>query len=408
MLIRRTMLLIVGCLFLAAGGLSGCMKIPFLPRRNIDTFHADIPISAETMEVNRVIYVRVINPGAGSDEDQPPTRWIPLDEFRRGSYQLPAADSAATTAAADQPAGATTAAPADAVAAIPEPAVGALQAIGGPSEETLAEAATEAGPPPPLRRRAAVLPGSVTTHYPAMVSQLTMEMEDALPLQIAPPGLIPAGIDAWQRNGIAEQREAVRTWLAALGGPPPVQFVILFSVEQQQWDRRFRVVLLDAQTTRAAASFTCRFSPANAGQRLRLLPAAPIPLITLLEQSPWWCRVYCADGRLHLGAGRRSGLTRGRRLELRPAGGHITDPDHSGEVLGYAFGAPFAEVVVGDWFGADGAIGTVLPPGTKLPAAGAYAVLPVPAAPTGSDSGSHSAAPMLPTAPVPADRAGNR
>jgi hypothetical protein len=379
------MLLTAGVVLLLAGSLAGCTKIPFMPRRDIDTFHADIPLAAETMEVGGVIYVQVINPGAGTDENQPPTLWIPLDEFHRGNYQLPTAvDAPVQTESAAVPE--TITAP-KATGMEDAAATASLPALTGPAEESLEQTSAPPETPIPPSRRAVVLPGSVTAHYPAIVSQLVIEMETKLPLKVLPPGLIPTAIDAWRRNDIEEQRHAARTWLASIAGPPPVQFIILLSIEQTSWDRRLRVVFIDAQTARPAASFSSRLTSRAGGHPLRLLPPAPTPLITLIKDAPWWCQVYQADNGVCLGAGRRSGLKIGQRLELHLPGRHIPDPEHPGEVLGYAFGEPFAEIVVTDWFGADGAIGTVLPPGTEIPAAGCYALLtPEAAAPPAADA----------------------
>ena len=359
-------ILLLFCLLLA---LNACYQLPFLPHREIDTFQPVAPKVTDTMEVRGVTYVRVIKPGSEKNLDQPATIWIPLDVFRKGDYQpyqspmvkksLPAIKTAASS--------------------IPPAATKNLVAAGTPlpgtkelAEEQLVEA-TKTTTTLPLRRRGICFPSRATIRYPQITSQLIIELEQQLPLTMLPVDYIPLRDDSWQTSDTNELIAQSKGWLKSVSKLPPAQLIFLLTQEISSFYPCFLVTILDAQSAKPVASFTFVITPGT-GRPTNLVPPQPQPLIQLVLTSPWWCSATPGNNKktVFLAAGQKSRVTEGLHLQLCQPAEKISDPK-DGSLLGFAIGQPFAEAVVTDFFGQDGAIAS-LRSRTDIPVTGCLAV----------------------------------
>ncbi len=388
-------------LLLAAVCLCSCSGFHLTPRQEIDTFSRIDEQPVETMEVQGIVYVKVVNPAAAKDESAPASIWIPLNIYRRGGYQpsktpllakleKQVRQEKAALAAARQP-HAAGAAPSPG-SAVPAPAP--MPATAGVREEQLGTPAPAPAPPPaPLRRRALIFPSYITGRQPEIISQLSLELEEQLPLDLLPRKAVPPREDSWQTNDLSTLQQQIRQWLRERPGIPAVQFIITVTTLKGTLQPCYQVTFFEAQTATTVASFTfCR--QGRPGQRF--VPAHPRPLVRLLLTSPWWCFVRPGPGasKVYLTAGQKSGLTTGRRLQLCQPARRIIDPVKKIS-LGYAFGPPLGEAVVTEFFGQNGAVARLDKPLKKLPAG----CLAIPAPPA-----STLAAPAIPAAtasPVP-------
>ena len=362
--IARILLLL--CMVLS---LNACYQLPFLPHREIDTFQPVAPNVTDTMEVRGVTYVRVLKPGSGEIQEQPATIWIPLDVFRKGDYQpyespmvkksLPAIKTAASSA--------------------PPATTKNLEAAGTPlpgtkelEEEQLVDA-TKTTTTLPLRRRGIFFPSRATIRYPQITSQLIIELEQQLPLVMLPVGYIQLRDDSWQTNDTNELIAQSRNWLKGVSKLPPAQLIFLLTKEIASFYPRFLVTILDAQSAKPVASFSFVITPGTS-RTTNLVPPQPQPLIQLVLTSPWWCTATPGNNKktAFITAGQKSQVTEGLRLQLCQPAEKIFDPK-DGSLLGFAIGKPFAEAVVTDFFGQDGAIAS-LQSRTDIPATGCLAV----------------------------------
>ncbi|MBW1645795.1 MAG: hypothetical protein JRJ56_05645 [Deltaproteobacteria bacterium] len=275
----------------------------------------------------------------------------------------------------------------------------------GLDEESLASAPAAVNRPPLLRRRAIIFPSYVTVTQPQVVSQLSLELEQQLPLQLLPPAVIPPREDSWQTNDLETLGKQLRRWLRQSPGLPAAQFILAVTTRKGTSRPCYRVTFFDAQTAAPVGSFSfCR----QGRPRERFVPANPQPLVHLVMTSPWWCTVRPGptEKTVYLTAGLKSGLAAGNRLQLRRPATRVIDPVKK-IPLGFAFGAPLAEAVVVDFFGLDGAVANLDRPLARLPA-GCLAILAPPAplnlaAPSTAPGTSPTPAGM---APVPAPPAG--
>ena len=349
--------------------LSSCYQLPFLPHREIDTFQPVAPNVTDTMEVRGVTYVRVLKPGSGEDQEQPATIWIPLDVFRKGDYQpyqspmvkksLPAIKTAASSVPT---------ADSKNLAAAGTPLPGTKEL----AEEQLVDA-TKTAKTLPLRRRGICFPSRATIRYPQITSQLIIELEQQLPLTMLPLDYIPPRIDSWQTNDTDELIAQSKGWLKSVSKLPPAQLIFLLTELSSSFYPRYLVTILDAQSAIPVASFSFVIQPGT-GRPANLVPPQPQPLIQLVLTSPWWCSATPGHNKktVFLAAGQKSRVTEGLHLQLCQPAVKIFDPK-DGALLGFAIGKPFAEAVVTDFFGQDGAIASLRSP-TKIPSTGCLAV----------------------------------
>lgn len=363
-------ILLLLCTILA---LCSCYRLPFLPHREIDTFQPVASKVTDTMEVRGVTYVRVIKPGSKEGQEQPATSWIPLDVFRRGDYQpyqspmVKKSLPSTKTAAKSMP-----------------PATKNLEAAGLTSgtslaatkeltEEQLSEATKTTTNLPP-RRRGICFPSRATIHYPQITSQLIIELEQQLPLTMLPVSYIPPRDNSWQTNDTDELIAQSKDWLKSVSNLPPAQLIFLLTKLSSSFYPRYLVTILDAQSAIPVASFSFIIQPGT-GRPANLVPPQPQPLIQLVLTSPWWCGATPGYNKktVFLAAGQKSRVTEGLHLQLCQPAEKIFDPK-DGSLLGFAIGKPFAEAVVTDFFGQDGAIASLRSP-TDIPASGCLAVL---------------------------------
>jgi hypothetical protein len=354
--------------------LGACYRLPFLPHREIDSFQPVASELTETMEVRGVTYVRVIKPDNGKTEgEEPTTVWIPLDIFRKGSYQpyqspMVKKPQSQGSTVADQ----TEQQPAATSGNLPEvasPAGNMLPATRALAEEEL----VDTGKKPvslPLRRRGIFFPSRATIRYPQIASQLIIELERQLPLAFLPLAYIPPRDDSWQTNDTDTLIHQSKNWLKKIKNLPPAQLIFLLTEVSSSYRPRFQVSILDAQTANPVASFTISVNTAGG----RLMPPRPQPLVQLVLTSPWWCAVTPGPDRktVFLAAGQKSRVTTGLQLQLCRPATKIFDPK-DGSLLGFAMGKPLAEAVVTDFFGQDGAIAGLRSP-VDIPPAGCLAV----------------------------------
>ncbi|MEA3240843.1 MAG: hypothetical protein U9P37_04615 [Pseudomonadota bacterium] len=354
--------------------LNACYRLPFLPHREIDTFQPVASKVTDTMEVRGVTYVRVIKPGSGEGQEKPATSWIPLDVFRKGDYQpyqspmvkksLPA--TRAETQSAETAVNKNLEA-AGLTAGTPQPGTKEL------TEEELLEA-TKTTTTMPLQRRGICFPSRATIRYPQITSQLIINLEQQLPLTMLPVDYISPRDDSWQTNDTDELIAQSKGWLKSVSNLPPAQLIFLLTEEISSFYPRFLVTILDAQSAKPVASFSFVIKPGTSSSA-NLVPPQPQPLIQLVLTSPWWCSATPGHNKktVFLTAGQKSRVTDGLHLKLCQPAEKIFDPQN-GALLGFAIGKPFAEAVVTDFFGQDGAIASLRTP-TKIPSSGCLAVL---------------------------------
>ena len=345
---------------------SGCNRIPFIPRLEIDSF-PESNDSIETMEVRGVVYTRVINPQTALDPEAPPAIWVPAQVYQSGKYLAYTADlpkpAVATESADSDLAG-------DETCSKVQTAVKTDLDVKADGEEQLTET-----PPaiPTLRRRALLFPTRTSRRHPEIATLLSLELEDKLPLRITDcqdQTLLDKGSLLNQRSEITTE---INTWLNQSSKPQTVQFIIFLTTTKGRNYQYYTCSWIDAQTGANIASFTFR---ANLkGELLRpLVPNDPVPLLRLIESTPWWCRISKRDeeNSYLLEAGHRSDLRYGRKLQVFRQAIPIKDPKNK-KNLGFIFTEPLGFVSVVDFFGADGSLAQ-----TRTPLSGdfdqAYAV----------------------------------
>lgn len=359
------------CMLLA---LNACYQLPFLPHREIDTFQPVAQTVTETMEVRGVTYVRVLKPGSRENLEKQGTIWIPLDVFRKGDYQP--YQSPLVKAATKTRSGELTEQPPDAAekrkAAASVPGTTPLAATETLSEEQLVDSSKTATSLP-LRRRGILFPSRATIRYPQISSQLIIDLEQQLPLAMLPVGYIPPRNDSWRTNDTDDLITQCNDWLKGVSKLPPAQLIFLLTEEISSYYPRFLVTILDAQSAKPVASFSFFIKPGT-DRPTNLVPAQPQPLIQLVLTSPWWCAATPGNNKktVFLAAGQKSRITEGLHLQLCQPAEKVFDPK-DGSLLGFAIGKPFAEAVVTDFFGRDGAIASLRSP-TDIPATGCLAV----------------------------------
>ena len=338
------LLFIVSALLL----LSSCNRIPFLPRLEIDSF-PESNDSIESMEVRGVVYTRVVNPQAALDPKAPPAIWVPAQVYRSGKYLAYTADlpkPAATTESAD-----------DSLASDSSTAMQSAGSAGFDAETAGEEQLTETPPAiPPLRRRALLFPSQTSRQRPEIATLLSLELEDKLPLRVADchdQTLLNKGRWLNQRSEISTE---IKAWLKHSPDPPTLQFIIFLTTTPGRNYQYYTCTWIDAQTGDNVASFTFR---ANLqGELLRpLVPSDPIPLLRLVESTPWWCRISkrAEENSYLLEAGHHSDLRYGRKLQIFRETAPIKDPKNK-KNLGFVFTEALGFVTVVDFFGADGSL----------------------------------------------------
>ncbi|NPA25364.1 MAG: hypothetical protein GXO34_06025 [Deltaproteobacteria bacterium] len=323
--------------------LAACDHLPFMPRLEIDKFPADTQL-LETMEVRDVIYVRVENPARLSDPEAPETIWIPASVFKAGNYK-------AYTANLPQPKPVEVAANTPGNLKTPAPTSEKPPLQG---EERLQESAPATDLT--LRRRILLFPDRISHHAPAITTQLSVEMEEKLPLRF----VTFQDPDLEQRGRLLSQKPeimaAIRKWLARYEGPPPVQFVVFLTTSIGRDRQYFTCNWVDAQTGDRVAAFT--FMRGLDGRLwYPLVPTDPEPLVNLVTATPWWCRLQRSpdnDKLYRLNAGHRSNLHYGLELMVYRQALKIMDPQGNRQ-LGFVFDQPAGRVSVVDFYGDDGA-----------------------------------------------------
>ncbi len=334
--------------------LAGC-HIPFWPRLEIDSFPLTNEL-IETMEVQKVIYVRVNNPAAAGDSAAEPTLWIPASVYQSGKY---------TAAAVNLPQPKKVAAPTAVAGAAPatarQEATGTDSSLAAeiPSEEQLT-----ASPPLilPLRRRVLLFPTRITQVRPEIATLLSLELEAKLPLRVQ-----ESQNSAWREKGRlmnqpAEISNAVKKWLKSRGIPAPVQFVLFLTTSPGRHYQFYTCTWIDAQTGNNVAAFTFR-ADLNGQLLLPLVPNHPTPLLRLINSSSWWCKIKSRseDQLFMLEAGHRSDLNYGRELQVFTKATDIYD-SKTKTYLGFRFQGPLGAVSVVDFFAADGSLGQARTP----------------------------------------------
>ncbi|MCK4378270.1 MAG: hypothetical protein KAW01_02955, partial [Deltaproteobacteria bacterium] len=197
--------------------------------------------------------------------------------------------------------------------------------------------------------------------------------EQQLPLTMLPVDYIPPRDDSWQTNDTDELIAQSKGWLKSVSNLPPAQLIFLLTELSSSFYPRYLVTILDAQSAIPVASFSFVIQPGT-GRPANLVPPQPQPLIQLVLTSPWWCSATPGHNKktVFLAAGQKSRVTEGLHLQLCQPAEKIFDPK-DGSLLGFAIGKPFAEAVVTDFFGQDGAIASLRFP-TKIPSTGCLAV----------------------------------
>ncbi len=368
---RIIRILLLFCMLLS---LNACYQLPFLPHREIDTFQPVAPTVTETMEVRGVTYVRVLKPGSGENlEQQQDTIWIPLDVFRKGDYQpyqSPMIKTPSETKTADLAEQPTAVKNPDAAGLTP--GTTRLAKTKNLAEEQLVDL-SKAAAPLPLRRRGILFPSRATIRYPQITSQLIIDLEQQLPLAMLPVDYISPRDDSWQTNDTDELIAQSKGWLKNVSNLPPAQLIFLLTELSSSFYPQYLVTILDAQSANPVASFSFIIQTGT-GRPANLVPPQPQPLIQLVLTSPWWCAATPGNNKktVFLAAGQKSRIKEGLHLQLCQPAEKIFDPK-DGSLLGFAIGKSFAEAVVTDFFGQDGAIASLRSP-TDIPSAGCLAV----------------------------------
>jgi hypothetical protein len=330
--------------------MAGC-SIPFLPRLEIDSFPVTNEL-IETMEVKNVVYVRVNNPEAASNNAADPTLWVPMSAYQSGKYtaaevNLPKPETAEAQASAGT-LGETNGTPLDEASN-----TSAISPTG-----TTTEAALNETPPVilPLRRRALLFPSRITHLRPEIATLLSLELEKTLPLRVhesEDPTLQEKGRLLSQSDEITR---AVKTWLKKNTVPAPVQFVLFLTTSPGRNCQFYTCTWIDAQTGAKVAAFTFRTS--LTGELFPpLVPIRPTPLLRLVDSATWWCRIKSRpeDDRYILDAGHLSDLNYGRELKIFAQAKIVHDPQNKNR-LGFFFTRPLGTVSVTDFFADDGSI----------------------------------------------------
>ncbi|HIE06449.1 MAG TPA: hypothetical protein EYP64_00230 [Desulfarculaceae bacterium] len=331
--------------------LAGC-NIPFLPRQEIDSFPMDNEL-IETMEVEGILYTLVVNPQAAGNPDAPAAIWVPSSAYQRGSYEvytefLPEPEEHLEVASAE-PAIDDTLAP----AAPGEISQDELAAAVLSREEELKD---NLKVNLMLRRRALLFPSRISIIRPEIVTLLSLELEDKLPLRVnetRDPQLLQQGRLLLNRSEITKRAQK---WLQNQESPTPFQFIIFLDSSPGRNFQFYTCTWIDAQTGNRVATFTFR---ANLeGRLLRpLVPENPVPLQNLINSTSWWCKIRSrqeADNYL-LEAGHRSDLDYGRKLTVFRKAVPIKDP-RSHDRLGFLFREALGVVNVVDFFAADSSL----------------------------------------------------
>ena len=328
--------------------LSSCNRIPFIPRLEIDSF-PESNDSIETMEVKGVVYTRVVNPQAALDPEAPPALWVPATVYRSGKYLAYTADLpklAAETKLTD-----------GSLSGDPDTDLQTASGTGLKADTTGEEQLTETPPTiPPLRRRALLFPSRTSRQHPEIATLLSLELENKLPLRIADCHDQTLLDKARMLNQRPEVSGLIKTWLKNSSGAPTVQFIIFLTTSPGRNYQYHTCTWVDAQTGDNVASFT--FRSTLRGQLLQpLVPNDPVPLLRLIESTPWWCRIIKRDKEnlYVLEAGHRSDLRYGRELQVFRRATSIKDPKNK-KNLGFVFTEPVGFVTVVDFFGADGSL----------------------------------------------------
>ncbi|MCD6292943.1 MAG: hypothetical protein J7M09_05755 [Deltaproteobacteria bacterium] len=319
-----------------------------MTRYEIDSFPESNDLT-ETMEVKGIIYTRVVNPQAALDPLAPPAIWVPGQVYQSGKYTAYTANlpKAATVAAADNDL-------TDNTAAAMQPADRNNNLIAENSSE---EQLTEATPKIPiLRRRALLFPTITSRLHPEIVTLLSLEFENKLPLRIADchdQTLLKKGRLLKQRGEISAN---IKKWLQRSSEPPEVQFILFLTAKTGRKYQYYTCTWIDSQTGDNVASFTFRAD--LKGNLLRpLVPNDPVPLARLIDSTNWWCRISSGaqENIFQLDAGHRSDLQQGRELQVFRRSTQINDPRNK-QKLGFFFTEPIGLVTVVDFYGADGSL----------------------------------------------------
>ena len=329
--------------------LASCNRIPFLPRLEVDSF-PESNDSIETMVVRGVIYARVVNPRAALDPLAPPALWVPAQVYQSGKYPAYTADLPKPLTVATETTDSDLAA--DATGKIQTAVSAGLDGESG-GEEQLTET-----PPviPPLRRRALLFPSRTSQQYPEFTTLLCLELEKKLPFRIADchdQSLLNKGRRLNQRSEITTE---INTWLKQNTSPTTAQFIIFLTTTSDLNYQYYTCSWIDAQTGDNVASFTFRTN--LKGELLRpLVPNDPVPLLRLVKSTPWWCQISKREqeNSYLLGAGHRSDLLYGRKLQVFRLATLIKDPENK-KNLGFIFTEPLGFVTVVDFFAADSSI----------------------------------------------------
>ncbi|MCK5539874.1 MAG: hypothetical protein KAI69_03015 [Deltaproteobacteria bacterium] len=328
--------------------LSSCNRIPFLPRLEIDSFPEGND-SIETMEVKGVVYTRVVNPQAALDPEAPPALWVPATVYRNGKYLAYTVDLPKLTAETELAN--------DSLSGDPDTDPQAAAGTGLEADATREEQLTETPPTiPSLRRRALLFPSRTSLQHPEIATLLSLELENKLPLRVADCHDQTLLDRARMLNQCPEISGLIKTWLKNSSGAPTVQFIIFLTTSPGRNYQYHTCTWVDAQTGNNVASFT--FRATLSGQLLQpLVPNDPVPLLRLIDSTPWWCRIIKRDKEnlYVLEAGHRSDLRYGRELQVFRRAALIKDPENK-KNLGFFFTEPVGFVTVVDFFGADGSL----------------------------------------------------
>ncbi len=330
--------------------LAGC-HIPFWPRLEIDSFPLTNEL-IETMEVQKVIYVRVNNPAATDDSSAEPTLWVPASVYQSGKY---------TASAVNLPQPKKVAAPTAVASTTKQEATAVDTGLPAelPTEEQLAATTPVILP---LRRRVLLFPTRITQIRPEIATLLSLELETQLPLRVEESQNSVLREKGRLMNQPAEVTKAVKHWLKNNGTPAPVQFVLFLTTSPGRYYQFYTCTWIDAQTGDNVATFTFR-AGLNGQLLLPLVPNHPTPLLRLIDSTSWWCKIKSrADDKLYvLEAGHRSDLNYGRELQVFTQAVSINDPKTKNH-LGFRFQEPLGSVSVVDFFAADGSLGQARTP----------------------------------------------
>ena len=201
-----------------------------------------------------------------------------------------------------------------------------------------------------------LFPSRTSLQHPEIATLLSLELENKLPLRITDCHDQTLLDKARMLNQRPEILGLIRTWLKHSPGPPTVQFIIFLTTSPGRNYQYHTCTWVDAQTGNNVASFT--FRATLRGQLLQpLVPNDPVPLLRLIESTPWWCRISKREQEnlYILEAGHRSDLRYGRELQVFRQATSIKDPKNK-KNLGFVFTEPVGLVTVVDFFGADGSL----------------------------------------------------